>query len=63
MTEKPTPQEPDTVACFVCLNEIPASVAISNEGNEYAHHFCGLKCYSLWKEKQGIEKQAQKTKP
>ncbi len=52
MNEKPVPKEPDYVACQVCLEEIPQSVAISHEADQYTQHFCGLECYSLWKEKQ-----------
>jgi hypothetical protein len=59
MTEKPVPIEPYVVACEVCLAEIPLSVAISQEGNEYTQHFCGIECYSLWKEKQQKEPKAE----
>lgn len=52
MTEKPTPKEPDLVACEVCLKEIPESVAMSSEADEYAQHFCGLSCYQQWRERQ-----------
>ena len=52
MNDKPIPKEPDNVACEVCLTEIPESVSISHEANEYAQHFCGIECYSVWKEKQ-----------
>jgi hypothetical protein len=52
MNEKPIPKEPDSVACQVCLDEIPPSVAISHEADEYTQHFCGIECYSVWKEKQ-----------
>jgi hypothetical protein len=55
MTEKPVPKEPHVVACDVCLAEIPLSVAISQEGDEYTQHFCGIECYSQWKEKQQKE--------
>lgn len=40
--------EPQTLACEVCLSEIPASVAQSLEGPDYVHHFCGLECYARW---------------
>jgi predicted adenine nucleotide alpha hydrolase (AANH) superfamily ATPase len=52
MAEKPYPKEPEYVACQVCLEEIPESVALSHEANQYAQHFCGIECYSIWKEKQ-----------
>ncbi|KPJ91048.1 MAG: hypothetical protein AMJ53_12445 [Gammaproteobacteria bacterium SG8_11] len=59
MNDKPVPKEPDYVACQVCLDEIPQSVAISHEANEYTQHFCGIECYSLWKEKQEKQLKSQ----
>lgn len=53
MSEKPYPEEPDNIACEVCLKEIPQSVAASHEGDEYAHHFCGTECYNIWKQRSG----------
>ena len=50
---KPIPTEPTNLACDVCLNEIPESVAHSQEGDEYTQHFCGIECYSIWKRKHG----------
>lgn len=46
--EKPIPVEPKSVACCVCLAEIPESVATSSEGDEYTQHFCGIECYNKW---------------
>ena len=50
MTEKPTPKEPESLSCEICLAEIPESVAMSSEADEYAQHFCGVECYSKWRE-------------
>ncbi|MDT8384061.1 MAG: DUF3330 domain-containing protein [Gammaproteobacteria bacterium] len=47
---KPTPEEPDKIACSVCLAEIPESVAVSREADDYTHHFCGLACYNRWRD-------------
>lgn len=55
MVEKPVPEEPEYVACQVCLEEIPLSVAISHEADQYTQHFCGLDCYSLWKAQRQID--------
>lgn len=52
MAEKPVPTEPGLVTCDVCLTEIPKSVAVSQEADEYAQHFCGLDCYSKWKSQE-----------
>lgn len=50
--EKPTPAEPDNVACSVCLSEIPESVAMNSEADEYTQHFCGIECYTQWRSEQ-----------
>jgi len=55
MAEKTTPAKTEHVACAVCLKDIPASVATSQEGDEYAQHFCGLECYDKWKHQQTEE--------
>jgi len=55
MTEKPIPKEPDCVACQVCLEQIPKSAAISVEADQYAQHFCGIECYSQWKQRSKEE--------
>ncbi len=54
--EKPTPSEPDNVACVVCLTEIPESVAMSSEADEYTQHFCGIECYTQWRDKTELKK-------
>ncbi len=55
MAEKITPAKTEHIACAVCLKDIPASVAFSQEGDEYAQHFCGLECYDKWKQQQTEE--------
>lgn len=37
-----------TIACEVCLREIPHSVGRSCEGQDYVYYFCGDACYSQW---------------
>ena len=61
MTNKPVPVEPENLACKVCLEEIPESVAVSQEGDEYAQHFCGIECYSIWKKENLYSQGEQKT--
>ena len=46
---KPIPEEPSNVACSVCLTEIPESVAASSEADDYTQHFCGITCYTQWR--------------
>lgn len=40
---------PETVACQICLKEIPKSVAESAEAVEYVYYFCGPECYTEWR--------------
>lgn len=46
--DKPVPAEPEHVQCEICLTEIPTSVAVTPEGKDYIHHFCGLECMGRW---------------
>ena len=39
------------VSCAACLAEIPADVALSAEGPDYVHYFCGLDCLGQWQDK------------
>lgn len=49
---KPIPEEPSNVACSVCLAEIPESVAVSSEADDYTQHFCGITCYNQWRDER-----------
>lgn len=60
MSEKLTPKEPDIVACDMCLKEIPESVAVSSEGDEYTQHFCGIECYQKWRTEKDTGQQPRK---
>ena len=48
--ERLVPEEPDNVACSICLAEIPESVAVSSEADDYTQHFCGITCYTQWRD-------------
>jgi hypothetical protein len=50
-----------SVACAVCLKEIPKSEAGSAEGTDYLLHFCGLDCYDLWQQDHDNPAQAHDT--
>lgn len=52
MPREQKPTVPEQVECEVCLKEIPASEAKSEEAADYVHHFCGLACYAKWKEQE-----------
>jgi hypothetical protein len=43
-----TPENPLTVQCSHCRNEISRSAAIHPEAGDYALYFCGLTCYREW---------------
>lgn len=61
MTEAPVNKpakydDPEHVACVVCLKEVPYTEAQHDEGSDYVMHFCGLECYKMWREqnKEGL---------
>lgn len=39
------------VACATCLAEVPKDLALTVEGPDYVHYFCGLECLAKWQEK------------
>ena len=41
----------DTIACEICLDEIPNSVNQNAEADEYVSNYCGLECYQVWRDK------------
>jgi YHS domain-containing protein len=51
---------PETVACRICLKEIPKSVAESAEAVEYVYYFCGPECYTQWRDEGAAEAPAKK---
>jgi hypothetical protein len=53
---------PETIACEVCLKEIPRSVAHCPEGAEYVYYFCGADCYQQWQAEQGEKKDPGESK-
>lgn len=42
--------------CEECCAQIPTSAAVTAEGVDYVHHFCGQACYEKWQAKQQEEK-------
>lgn len=42
------PEEPETLACQICLTEIPKDLEKSEEGVDYVYHFCGQDCFDEW---------------
>ena len=53
MTDEKNPLDPETVACEVCMKEIPISESKSHEASDYFLHYCSLDCYARWKEQNG----------
>jgi hypothetical protein len=43
----------EQVPCEVCLKEIPVSEAKIAEAADYVAYFCGLECYTRWKDQTG----------
>ena len=43
------------IACDICLKEIPASEAKSEEASDYVAHFCGLECYDQWRHQKSTD--------
>lgn len=52
MNSETQPVETETVACEVCLKQIPVSEAKNEEAQDYVVHFCGLDCHEKWKAQQ-----------
>ena len=49
------PDTPTTVACEICLKEIPKDLGTSEESVEYVYYFCGQDCFEKWQEKSKKE--------
>lgn len=45
----------ELIDCSVCLKEVPISEARSEEATDYVLHFCGLECYTKWKDQDEQE--------
>ncbi|BCB27529.1 hypothetical protein SKTS_24150 [Sulfurimicrobium lacus] len=45
----------EVVQCEVCMTEVPASASHGFEVVDYVHHFCGLECLGLWREKLKVK--------
>jgi len=39
-----------SIACNICLDQIPLSEARFEEASDYVLYFCGLECYQIWRE-------------
>lgn len=40
------------IACEICLKEVPTSESVVSEATDYVAYFCGLDCYSRWKDQR-----------
>ncbi len=61
MTSHPRPQPAsEQISCEVCHKEIPLSEAASFEVEDYMVYFCGLECYSTWKQRSVAPEQKNK---
>ena len=50
MTDIDKPTANELLSCKICLKEIPASSAKSEEVKEYVYYFCGADCYKEWQD-------------
>jgi hypothetical protein len=58
MKLKPKTTNPIYITCEVCLAEIPVSVSMSSEADDYAQHFCGIECYNIWRDTEDLPQSA-----
>lgn len=49
-----TTEDQGSIACEICLKEIPASGAKNEETSDYVFHFCGIDCYAKWKDPENL---------
>lgn len=63
MTITDKPAELETVACEVCMKEVPVSEATVPEATDYVVHFCGLDCYQKWKAQESAPIDQSPTNP
>jgi len=61
MTSKPDPTA-KSIACEICLKEVPLNEAKRFEAEDYVAHFCGLDCYAEWKRRSEKSPPPKKTK-
>ncbi len=52
----------EIIPCDVCHREIPASAAMTFEAEDYVAHFCGLDCYSKWKQRNALQSKSPEEK-
>lgn len=58
----PTPTNGEgTVPCEVCMKDVPLSQAKREETSDYVRHFCGLECYTKWREQAGNKNKDNKS--
>lgn len=55
MSDTNEPSDDKLLSCEVCLKEIPASAAKSEEVTEYVYYFCGSECYKEWQQQDKID--------
>jgi len=53
---KNVPEAPETIACEICMKEIPKDLSKSEESVEYIYYFCGQNCFDKWHKKANKKK-------
>ncbi|MDO8261915.1 MAG: DUF3330 domain-containing protein [Gallionella sp.] len=51
MANESDPFKDKKISCPICHKEVPLSEAKSAEAVDYVAYFCGLECYTEWKQK------------
>jgi len=54
MSSKLDSSEVEKVSCDICLKEVPISESVIPEAVDYVVHFCGLECYTKWKQESEL---------
>ena len=52
MSEVENPVIVETVACDICIKEIPKSEVTIDEARDYVLYFFGLDCYEKWQDEK-----------
>ncbi|VAW85647.1 hypothetical protein MNBD_GAMMA18-376 [hydrothermal vent metagenome] len=53
------PEEPEVLACQICMKEVPKDLSKSAEGVEYVYHFCGQKCFEKWGKQESDQESSE----
>lgn len=52
---RPRPESPPQVSCEACMKQIPSENSYRSETEDYVLWFCGLDCYTTWKDEAPVD--------